>query len=93
MDVLVSLLETSGFAYVLLAFLLVEAIGLFALWQVRRKGLPPAQVVSFLGAGTAFAIALLIVASDGSALLLAIALGAAFAFHLLDIKLRWKQGD
>lgn len=91
MDILLQVLETSGFAYVLLAFLFVEAIGLFALWQIGKRGLPPAQTISFLGAGAAFAIALLIVASDGSPIYLAAALGLAFAFHLLDISLRWRK--
>jgi hypothetical protein len=81
----------SGFTYIVIACLALEAIGLFALWHLRRKGLRPLQTIAFLGAGGSFAVALLIVSQGAPLPFLAASLGFAFAFHLLDIVLRWQK--
>ena len=75
--------------YVLLAVLILEAALLFRLWKVKSVGLPPLQVISFLGAGIAFSLALAVVVADAHRFLLGICLIFAFIFHILDLKLRW----
>lgn len=84
-------LTSTDFAYVLLGILVLEALGLLALWRVAGKGLPPAQTISFLGAGAGLAGALLIVSKGGAPFLLAASLGIALVFHLMDIWLRWRK--
>lgn len=86
-----NLLASPAIAYLLLAVLLLEAIGLLMLWRFARTGLPPAQTLAFLGAGAAFSAALLVVMSGGSRFALAAALSAAFVFHVLDLWLRWRR--
>ncbi|MEM7570238.1 MAG: hypothetical protein AAF337_10625 [Pseudomonadota bacterium] len=88
---LLQLLETPAFAYLILACLSVEAVCLLLLWKTRRIGVPPAQVLSFLGAGAGLAAGLLVLASDGPPLLLALALTASFVFHIGDVWLRWRS--
>ena len=74
----------------LLSVLAVEAILLMVVWKRSGRGLPPLQIVSFLGAGAAFAVVLGLVLLDESASLIALALLTAFFFHLLDLWLRWQ---
>lgn len=83
------LLTTPAIAWLLLAFLCVEAILLFAIWKKKMIGLPPMQIIAFLGAGACFAIALGLALAGAAPHWLGIALGAAFVFHALDIYLRW----
>ncbi len=91
MSTLIETFSSGSFAYLVLAVLAVEAAGLFLLWSKWNLGLPPIQTLSFLGAGAAFAIALLIVANNASPQLLSAALGTAFAFHGFDLWLRWRN--
>lgn len=85
------LLSSPSFAYVVLASLFLEGAGLLTLWAMRKIGLPPAQIIAFLGAGIGFAVALLIVASNGPPILLGVSLVFAFTFHIVDICLRWRR--
>ena len=91
LNTLQNLLGSPAIAYLLLGVLFLEAAVLLMLWRFSQTGLPPAQTLSFLGAGAAFSMALLVVLSGGSPAALAVALCAAFAFHLLDLWLRWPR--
>ncbi|MEL6967203.1 MAG: hypothetical protein AAGM04_07455 [Pseudomonadota bacterium] len=84
------LLSTSAIAWLIGGVLVVEAVFLLALWQVRRVGLAPASTVCFLGAGLCFAVALGIVLSAEHWAYLAPTLFAAFLFHIGDLALRWR---
>lgn len=89
METAQNLMSSPGIAQLLLFVLFVEATALLLLWRFLGKGLPPAQTLSFLGAGAAFSVALLVVLSGGSTSLLAGALILAFLSHVMDIWLRW----
>lgn len=86
-----SIFTYSGFTYIVIACLAVEAIVLFALWCLQRRGLRPLQTLAFLGAGGSFALALLVVSKGAPLAFFAASLGLAFGFHLLDIVLRWQK--
>lgn len=83
------LLSSPLIALLLLGFLSVEAIVLWLIWKFKLVGLPPMQIIAFLGAGASFAIALGLVMAGYSPQWLGLALIAAFCFHALDIYLRW----
>lgn len=83
------LLSSPLIALLLLGFLSVEAIVLWLIWKFKLVGLPPMQIIAFLGAGACFAIALGLVMAGYSPQWLGLALIAAFCFHALDIYLRW----
>lgn len=84
-----TLLTTPAIAYMLLGFLAVEAFLLLVIWKKKFVGLPPMQIVAFLGAGACFAIALGLALAGVQYHWLGAALIAAFMFHALDIYLRW----
>jgi hypothetical protein len=84
-----TLLTTPAIAYILLGFLGLEAILLLLIWKYKTTGLPPLQILSFLGAGACFAVALGFALAGASSSFLGAALVAAFFFHVLDIYLRW----
>lgn len=88
-DTLGALLSTPAIAYVLLIVLFVEAIALFWVWKDKKIGVPPLQVITFLGSGVAFGLALWCVLAQAGAIWLAICLCAAFILHIMDLKLRW----
>lgn len=83
------LLTTPAIALLLLGFLSIEAIGLWLIWKTKHIGLPPMQIIAFLGAGACFAMALGLVLASASPQWLGVALIGAFLFHALDIYLRW----
>lgn len=84
-------LRAEVFAYIVLAALIVEATGLFLLWRTRQKGLKPLEIISFLGAGASFSLALIVVATGQSIAFLGAALIAALVFHLIDMSQRWHR--
>ncbi|MFD0917835.1 hypothetical protein ACFQ14_15630 [Pseudahrensia aquimaris] len=86
-----SFLDSPAIALFLLGFLVVEGLGLAFVWQKSQRGLPPGQIISFLGAGLGFAAALFVVMAELSSLYLAIALLIAFIFHVCDIVQRWQR--
>lgn len=86
-----TLLTTPLVAWFLIAVLVLEAAILLAIWRWHKIGLPPVHVVSFLGAGFAFALALGCALSDVAPIWLALSLLAAFGFHLADLFLRWQN--
>lgn len=83
------LLSSPAIAFLLLVFLLIEAILLWLIWKIKLIGLPPMQIIAFLGAGACFAIALGLVLAGQPSHWLGLALIAAFLFHAFDIYLRW----
>ncbi len=85
------LLTTPLVAWFLIGFLAVEAVLLLLLWRLRGAGLPPAHIVSFLGAGAAFAGALGCALAEMPPIWLAVSLLVAFIFHLADLFLRWQN--
>ena len=85
------LLDPARIGYILLGVLLLEMLGLMALWRASGKGLPPAQTITFLGAGASLAAVLLLATAGASAAWIALALMAALGLHLSDIWLRWRH--
>lgn len=85
------LLTSPAIAWLLLGFLLLEAVFLWLIWKTKMRGLPPVQIITFLGAGACFAIALGLVLANAPPQWLGLALIAAFIFHALDIYQRWSS--
>jgi hypothetical protein len=78
-------------ADLLLALLALE---LAALWWWRRRtggGIAPARAMPFLLAGAAFALALRAALTDAGWPWVALALAAAGAAHLWDLRARWQS--
>ncbi|MEL6744804.1 MAG: hypothetical protein AAFO68_04960 [Pseudomonadota bacterium] len=91
LDGLQWLLSTSAIAQVLLVFLALEWVVL-TLWRRRTgQGVPAGQLLSFLGAGGGFAVALWAALAEWPWIMMAAALSVAFAFHAFDLALRWKR--
>lgn len=88
---LYQILSTPVIAYLLLTVLAVEAVALFVVWKDRKIGIPPFQIVTFLGAGAAFSLALGGVLAGAGEIWLALCLCVAFIFHIMDMKLRWQS--
>ena len=86
-----TLLTTPWIAFFLIAVLVIEATVLLAIWKRSGIGLPPRQVLSFLGAGAGFAIALGFALPQTNATGVAIGLTLAFVFHLADLIFRWRD--
>lgn len=84
-------LTTPMIAYLLLSVLFVEAVVLVWLWKAKRAGIPTVQVITFLGAGAAFSLALGSVLAGAGTFWLAACLCLAFVFHILDLKQRWRS--
>lgn len=74
----------------LLAVLGLEALILFYLWSSKIKGIPPGQIISFLGAGAAFSAALGFALSNLDPIWISLSLIAAFIFHIIDLWQRWQ---
>ena len=81
-----------------LAVLVLEAIALNAYYRATGRGVPLSELLPFLGAGAAFAVALaaslsMSSGSVGTTLQQAASVGlpliVAFVFHLWDLKRRW----
>lgn len=84
------LLSSPAIAYLLLTVLAIEALVLYWVWREKKKGIPPVQVLTFLGSGAAFSFALWCVLAEANVFWLAICLVIAFIFHILDLKLRFR---
>ena len=85
------LLTSFSIVYVLLAVLLIEAGILLLFWKLNATGIPPFQILTFLGAGAAFTLALGSVLLDAAPIWLAVCLSLAFVFQILDLKQRWQR--
>ena len=85
------LLMSPWIAAMLLAVLGIEALILLLVWKRAGVGLPPIQIVSFLGAGAAFAFALGFALHGNAPIGMAVSLFCAFLCHLTDLLLRWQK--
>ncbi|MEO0329440.1 MAG: hypothetical protein AAF217_12675 [Pseudomonadota bacterium] len=90
MSSLIDLAVSPAMMFILLAVLAIEALFLLIYWQMHRTGLPPLEVLSFLGAGVGFSLALGFLILGSPAYLVAGSLILAFVFHILDLALRWR---
>jgi len=86
-----ALLSTQAIAWLLVIFLMFEGALLYWIWKRFARGIPPLAIVTFLGSGLAFALALGIVLANANPIWLALALVAAFTLHICDIAVRWKR--
>jgi hypothetical protein len=91
MTIVETLLETPLIAILLLSVLSVEALVLLVLWNKKFVGLPPLQIMTFLGAGAAFALALGCALGNAHPYWLAGCLVVAFILHLTDLLTRWQM--
>lgn len=85
------MLAGGAVADALLLLIAAEAAALLLLWRLRRRGLPPAELLAVLGAGGALVLALRAALTGGAWPLLALALAAAGVAHLADLWLRWRR--
>lgn len=73
----------------ILALVAVEAAALMFYRTKSKRGMPVAEVVSFLGAGAALMIALRVLATGGGFATFAVAMLVSLAMHLWHVKQRW----
>ena len=85
------LLTSFSIVYVLLAVLILEAGILMLIWKFKAIGIPPFQILTFLGAGAAFSLALGSVLLNAAPIWLAICLSLAFVFQIVDLMQRWQR--
>jgi hypothetical protein len=85
-----ALFDSGLAADLVLAALLVEALGLWALARFAGRGPGLGALLPFLLAGAAFALALRAALTGSGWALVALPLLAAFAAHLWDIARRWR---
>lgn len=73
----------------IIVLVVLEAIGLVVFRRANGRGMPPREVVSFLGAGAGLLIALRVLISDGSFVWFAAAMLVSLAMHVWHVKQRW----
>ena len=74
---------------VIIVLLVLEMAALIAGRALRRRGMPVAELLAFLGAGLAMLVALRIVATDGPFLAFAFAMLVSLSLHLWHVRQRW----
>lgn len=85
-----ALFDSGLAADLVLAALVVEALGLWALARFAGRGPGLLALLPFLLAGAAFALALRAALTGAGWALVALPLLAAFAAHVWDIARRWR---
>ena len=65
-------------------------IALVVYRQLKRRGMPRNEVISFLGAGVGLMLALRVLVSNGPFLLFGVAMLFSLAMHLWHIRQRWQ---
>ncbi len=73
-----------------LAFVVLEALVLFAAWRYAGRGLTPREIVSALLPGACLMLALRAALAQQPGLVIAGWLLASLVSHLTDLALRWK---
>ncbi len=80
-----------GFAVVILGAIGLEALGLLALWRWKRRGLPPAEVLPYLGAGASLIAASGVAVSGGAWAWVGLLLAVGGGLHVIDLRARWRR--
>lgn len=81
---------TGGIVESILALMLLEAVLLLVLRRFARRGLPPLEVLTTLGAGAALMFALRAALVGAQWPVLAVWLLVALVAHGGDVALRWR---
>ncbi|MEO8334457.1 MAG: hypothetical protein ABI664_05765 [bacterium] len=76
---------------VIIVLLVVELVALVTGRALRRRGMPIAELIAFLGAGLSMLIAVRIVAMGGPFPAFALAMLASLFLHLWHVRQRWMQ--
>lgn len=82
-------MTTTQLVDAIIVLVVLEAIGLMVFRRVNGRGMPPREVVSFLGAGAGLLIALRVLISDGPFVWFAAAMLVSLAMHLWHVRQRW----
>jgi hypothetical protein len=77
---------------IIIALMLLEAAGLYALFRTRGHGIPAAGLLGNLLAGMCLLMALRTALTAGDWWLIAFWLAASLVGHLLDLRSRWSSG-
>lgn len=82
--------ESGRIADLILLVLLLEGAVLFAYWRIKGSGVPPFDILLFMGSGAALVIALRVALTDGWWGWIGLALTASFFVHAADLLRRWR---
>ncbi|MEM8749474.1 MAG: hypothetical protein AAGF28_04190 [Pseudomonadota bacterium] len=88
-DALTAFVASPSVGLLVLFVLIIEGLVLIGLRITSGRGLTIPNIISFLGAGAAFAVCLYGALSGFGAIWIGLSLMAAFAFHIWDLKQRW----
>lgn len=84
-------MTTTQLVDAIIVLVVLEGMGLVVFRRANGRGMPPLEVVSFLGAGAGLLIALRVLISDGSLLWFAAAMLVSLVMHLWHVKQRWEK--
>lgn len=84
------LVRSGGVADVILVCLVIEAVALLAWHRATGRGLAPHAVAALLLPGAFLVLALRLALTDAAWPLIPLALVAALATHLWDLRGRWR---
>lgn len=90
-ETLAAFFTGSGVADLILALVVLEAVGLIAFHRLTGRGLPPADLLGFLLSGVCLLLALRAALADASWVWIAFWLTAALFAHLGDLARRWPR--
>lgn len=82
---------TLRFLDVVIALLVAEWLGLAVYRAATGRGMRPAEVTAFLGAGLAMTLALRVTLAGGRAEWFAAAMAASLVLHLWHVAQRWHR--
>lgn len=78
-------------ADLILLVLLLEGVALYAYWRIKQSGVPPVDILLFMGSGAALVLALRVALTDGWWGWIGLALTASFFVHAADLLRRWRS--
>lgn len=83
------LLASGRIVDLILALMVPEAVGLFALWRLSGLGVRPLPLLANMAAGGMLLLALRSALTGGSTTMLAVFLLLSLAAHIVDLACRW----
>jgi hypothetical protein len=82
---------TLRFLDAVIALVVAEAIALGVYRSTTGRGMPPSEVVAFLGAGLAMVVGLRLWVAGASAAAFAGAMGVSLVLHVWHVAQRWRR--
>lgn len=89
-DVLAALIDSGRIVDLILIFVILEALAIFAYHRRRGRGLAPFQLAGLLLPGICLLLALRAALGDAAWPWVALWLTAALVLHLADLRQRWR---